>query len=137
MNFDVIEAVRNVLIGDSALIALVPAGQIIAARGTLPVVYPAITLSEDLIEDGNEHNLEGLFYIRMYTQDAKKDRALSAIHNIIFPLVGRRGAALDITDADVTIHEFRQVFGTQPIHEPEVDIDTWSLTTHYTCKVTI
>jgi len=137
MNFDVIEAVRNVLIGDSALIALVPAAQIIAARGTLPVVYPAITLSEDLIEDGNEYNLEGLFYIRIYTQDAKKDRALSGIHNIVFPLVGRRGAALDITDSDVTFHEFRQVFGTQSIHEPEVDIDTWSLTTHYTCKVTI
>lgn len=137
MNFDVIEAVRNVLVGNGALTTLVPAAQIIAARGTLPVVYPAITLSEDLIEDGNDFNLEGLFYIRIYTQDAKKDRALSAIHKAVFPLVGRNGAALNITDSDVTFHEFRQVFGTQPIHEPEVDIDTWSLTTHYTCKVTI
>lgn len=137
MNFDVIEAVRNVLIADGTLTALVPAAQIVAARGTLPVVYPAITLAEDLIEDGNDFNLEGLFYIRIYTQDAKKDRALSAIHKAVFPLVGRNGAALNITDSDVTIHEFRQVFGTQPIHEPEVDIDTWSLTTHYTCKVTI
>ncbi len=137
MNFDAIEAVRNVLIGSGALTALVPAAQIIAARGTLPVTYPAITLAEDLIEDGNSHNQEGLFYIRIYTQDAKKDRALSAIHNIVFPLVGRRGAALDITDGDVTFHEFRQVFGTQSIREPEVDIETWSLTTHYVCKVTI
>lgn len=137
MNLDVIEAVRNVLIGNGTLTALVPAGQIIAARGTLPVTYPAITLSEDLIEDGNDFNMEGLFYIRIYTQDAKKDRALSAIHKAVFPLVGRNGAALNITDSDVTFHEFRQVFGTQPIHEPEVDIDTWSLSTHYTCKVTI
>ena len=137
MNFDAIEAVRNVLIGDATLTALVPADQIIAARGTLPVTYPAITLAEDLIEDGNSHNMEGLFYIRIYTQNPKKDRALSAIHKIVFPLVGRVGSALDITDADVTFHEFRQVFGTQAIHEPEVDVDTWSLTTHYMCKVTI
>ena len=137
MNFDVIEAVRNVLIADSTLTALVPAAQIIAARGTLPVTYPAITLSEDLIEDGNDFNMEGLFYIRIYTQDAKKDRSLSASHKAVFPLVGRNGAALNITDSDVTFHEFRQVFGTQPIREPEVDIDTWSLTTHYMCKVTI
>jgi len=137
MNFDAIEAVRNRLIGSSALTDLVPAAQIIAARGTLPVVYPAITLSEDLFEDGNSHNQEGLFYIRIYTQDSKKDRALSAIHNIVFPLVGREGAALEITDSDVTFHLFRQVFATQSIHEPEVDIDTWSLTTHYDCKVTI
>ncbi len=137
MNFDAIEAVRNVLIGNGALTALVPAAQIIAARGTLPVTYPAITLSEDLIEDGNDFNMEGLFYIRIYTQDAKKDRALSAIHKAVFPLVGRNGAALNITDSDVTFHEFRQVFGTQAVHEPEVDVDTWSLTTHYMCKVTI
>ena len=137
MNFDAIEAVRNVLIGSATLTALVPVGQIIAARGTLPVVYPAITLSEDFIEDGNSHIQEGLFYIRIYTQDSKKDRALSAIHNIVFPLVGRLGAYANITNATVTFHEFRQVFGTQSIHEPEVDKDTWSLTTHYMCKVTI
>lgn len=137
MNVNALEAVRNVLIGSSPLIALVPAAQMIFTRGALPVVYPAITLSEDFIEDGNEFIQEGLFYIRIYTQDSVKDVALSAIHNIVFSLVGRQGKALDITDSNVTFHEFRQVFGTQPIHEPEVDIDTWSLTTHYTCKVTI
>lgn len=137
MNVDVLEAVRNVLKGNGSLTALVPADQIIFAREALPVVYPAITLSEDLIEDGNSHNLEGLFYIRMYTQDGRKDHALSAIHNAVFPLVGREGAALNITDATVTVHEFRQVFASQSIHEPEVDIDTWSLQTNYTCKVTI
>ncbi len=137
MNVDVLEAVRNVLVGNAGLIALVPAGQIIFARGALPVVYPAITLAEDLLEDGNSHNLEGLFYIRMYTQDGRKDHALSAIHNTVFPLVGRLGAYANITDATVTIHEFRQVFSGQSIHEPEPDIDTWSLQTNYTCKVTI
>ncbi len=137
MNVDALEAVRNILIGNAGLTTLVPAGQIIFARKSLPAVYPAIALSEDLIEDGNEHNLEGLFYIRIYTQDGRKDHALSAIHNTVFPLVGREGAALNITDATVTFHEFRQVFGSQSIHEPEIDIDTWSLTTHYTCKATI
>lgn len=137
MNFDAIDAVRDVLIGDSALIALVPAAQIIAARGTLPVVYPAITLSEDFIEPGNPFLQEGQFHIRIYTQDAKKDRALSAIQNILFPLVGREGAYANITNATITFHQFDLVFGTEPIHEPEVDIDTWSLNTRYTCKVTI
>lgn len=137
MNVNALEAVRNVLIGSSTLTALVPARQIIFARGTLPVTYPAIALSEDFIEDGNSHIQEGLFYIRIYTQDSKKDPALSAIQNIVLPLLGRLGGSLNITDADVTIHEFRQVFVTQPIKEPEIDIDTWSLTTHYTCKVTI
>ena len=137
MNVNALEAVRNVLIGSSPLIVLVPAAQIIFASGTLPVVYPAIALSENFIEDGNEFVQEGLFYIRIYTQDSIKDVALSAIHNIVLPLVGREGKALDITDSNVTFHEFRQVFGTQPIHEPEVDIDTWSIDTRYMCKVTI
>lgn len=137
MNANALEAVRNVLIGSAALTALVPAAQIIFARGTLPVDYPAITLSEDFIEEGNEFIQEGNFFIRIYTQDSIKDEALSAIQNKVFPLVGRQGKALDITDSNVTFHEFRQVFGTEPIHEPEVDIDTWSLTTRYTCKVAI
>lgn len=137
MNVDVLEAVRNVLKANAGLTALVPAAQIIFARGSLPVDYPGITLAEDLIEDGNEFNLEGLFYIRIYTQDGRKEHALSATHKAVFGLVGRQGKALDITDATVTVHEFRQVFASQSIHEPEVDIDTWSLTTHYMCKVTI
>lgn len=137
MNFDAIEAVRNVLIGDAGLTALVPAAQIILTRGSLPVVYPAITLAESLLENGNPYNMEGDFWIRMYTQDSKKDRALSAIHGIVFPLVGREGAVLDITDADVTFHNFDQVFSSEPIYEPEVDINTWSLNTRYFCRVTI
>lgn len=137
MNFDVMNAVRNRLIGSSALTDLVPAAQIIMARGTLPVDYPAITLSEDLLEDGNDFNLEGLFYIRMYTQASNKEEVLSAIHNIVLPLVGRNGAALNITDATVKIHEFRQVSASPVIHEPEVDEDTWSFTANYMCKVTI
>lgn len=136
MNVDVLEAVHNVLIGDSELTDLVPANQIVFARGSLPAAYPTITLAEDLIEDGNEHNMEGLFYITIYTQDGRKDHALSAIHNVIFPLVGRQGKALDITDDNVIFHEFRQVFGDQSIHEPEPAIGTWSLQTNYTCKVT-
>lgn len=137
MNVDALEAVRNVLIGNVGLTALVPAAQIIFAREALPVVYPAITLSEDFLEGRNSHNQEGLFYIRMYTQDGRKDHALSAIHNVIFPLVGREGAYANITDATIKFHQFDQVFGSQSIHEPEVDIDTWGLTTHYVCKVTI
>ena len=137
MNFDAIDAVRDVLIAAGTLTALVPAGQIVAARGTLPVVYPAITLSEDFIEPGNQFLQEGRFYIRIYTQDAKKDRALSAIQGIMFPLVGREGAYANITNATMTFHQFDLIFDTEAIHEPEVDIDTWSLTTHYTCKVTI
>ena len=137
MNVDVLDAVRNLLIADSGLTTLVPAGQIIFARGALPVTFPAIALSEDLLEDGNEHNLEGLFYVRIYTQNSKKDRNLSDIHNTVFPLIGRQGAILNATNGTVTFHECRQVFTNESVKEPEVDINTWSTQTNYTMKVTI
>ena len=137
MNMNILEAVRDLLIADGGLTALVPARQVVLARGVLPTAYPSIALSEDLIEDGNEYNLEGLFYVRIYTQDADKDQSLSDIHNTVFPLIGRRGAILNATNGTVTIHECRQVFASESVHEPEPDIDTWVLQTNYTMKATI
>ncbi len=137
MNVNVLEAVRNLLIADGGLIALVPARQVVFARGVLPTDYPSIALSEDLLEDGNEFNLEGLFYVRIYTQDADKDQSLSDIHNVVFPLIGRQGAILNATNGTVTFHECRQVFTSESVREPEVDINTWSTQTNYTMKVTI
>jgi len=140
MNIDIVNAVRNELIGSGALVALVPASKVIMARGALPAAYPSIALSEDLIEDGNAYNMEGLFYVRIYAQtedDLGAFDSLSAIHKLIIALLSREGAALNITDAAVTFHEFRQVFASEPIHEPVVDINTWSMTTNYACKVTI
>lgn len=137
MNMNVLEAVRNLLIADGGLTALVPARQVVLARGVLPTDYPSIALSEDLLEDGNEFNLEGLFYVRIYTQDSDKDQSLSDIHNTVFPLIGRGFAIRNATNGTVTFHECRQVFASESVHEPEQDIDTWSTQTNYTMKVTI
>ena len=135
---NLIEAVRAVLIGDSTLVALVPAAKIRPKDSPYPAAYPAIALSTSGSRAGNYAGTwEGLFYLRIYHQGASPYGSLDAILKRVRALLDSETSFSSISDSDVTVHSFDEVTYSEIIVETEAPVkETYSLNGHYRVVLT-
>lgn len=135
LDYNLLVAVRAVLIGDGTLTGLVPADQILPQESPYPAVYPAITLSLMGSRGRSDisNSLSGVFYIRMYYKGAKPYFNLDQIHSRIKALLDQTpNAESDVTDANVRAHRFYEDFCSTMIIEDEAIVpEVRSLSSNY------
>lgn len=134
LDYNLLIAVRAVLIGDGTLTALVNAANIKPQDSPYPAAYPAITLAfgsevgDRVIPD----SLFGRFYIRIYNQGEKPYFNLYKMRDRVKTLLSARSSTSDITDANITAHRFYEEFCSTVISETETeDQEVYSLNSRY------
>lgn len=140
LDYNLLVAVRAVLIGDATLIALVPADQILPQEGVYPAEYPAITLSLMGNRGGANvpDSLVGVFHIRMYHQGSKPFYNLDQIHSRVKVLLDQTPIAESgVSDANVRVHRFFESFCSTMIVEDEAIVpEVRSLNSNYSFLAT-
>lgn len=134
LDYNLLIAVRAVLIGDGTLTALVSATNIKPQDSPYPVSYPAITLSfgSEIGDNDIADSLFGRYHVRIYYQGSKPYLNLYSIRDRVKLLLSARSSTSDVTDSNVTAHRFFEEFCSPVISEDETaDKEVYSLDSRY------
>jgi hypothetical protein len=112
------QAIRNRLIGNASLAAMVSTNAITATKGRLGATYPCIRFR---VVAANGNNLDsflgGDLYLNIYTEHNNPAAFLGSVYNVLRPLIHDKGSA--ITTSNIGVGFIREMYVDYPQYEEE------------------